>query len=205
MNCTNHGLCKYVSLDNDFICSCNSAYFKGAACQKDTRPCSSSPCLNDGTCVDESSSLFQNLTNKYNKTYICMCPQYYDGQNCELKLDLCQNETCSNNGNCIDNKNNVSCECYYLYEGAKCSSQSAELKTIKIVTFTSLIIAIIIIVSTYSLFFLCDLSKYCFRKRTLPNHKKANSKKKKKKQTGNKVKDLIAKSLRWWLLWLNAY
>lgn len=129
-------------------------------------------------------------------TYICQCPQYYDGQNCELKLDLCQNETCSNNGNCVDNKNSVSCECYYLYEGAKCSSQSTELKTIKIVSFTSLIIAIIIIVSTYCLFFSCDLSKYCFRKRTLPNHKKAKKKKKKNKQTGNKVKDLIANSLR---------
>ena len=188
VNCTNHGVCKYVSLDNNFICSCNSAYHIGTACQIDTRPCSLNPCLNDAACIDESSSLFQNLTNKYNKTYICMCPQYYDGPNCESKLDLCQNETCSNNGNCIDNKNNVSCECFYLYEGAKCSIQSVELELIKTVSFTSFMIAIIAIVSTYCLIFCCDVSKYCIKTKMFANRRKREV------NSRSKIKNLIYKN-----------
>ena len=155
VNCTNNGQCKYNSASNTFMCSCFLKYMSGYACQIDTRPCSSNPCLNNGTCVDYP---FSNSSSFY-----CLCDKYHRGAYCESEIDLCQNETCSNNGNCFGLNKLPKCKCFNMYLGDKCESESKELKTVKeIISFTT-ILAIVIIVLFYSSFVLMDMSKFCCR------------------------------------------
>lgn len=64
-------------------------------------PCSSTNCLNGGTCYNGS----------------CSCPPGYFGANCE-NYDPCINVTCYNNGTCIGG----TCDCPDGYGGADCST-----------------------------------------------------------------------------------
>ncbi|CAF0996917.1 unnamed protein product [Brachionus calyciflorus] len=97
-NCSGHGQCK-LSKDFKFICECFENY-AGSDCSLITLPCSSNPCLNNGTCIN-------NLTDS---SYTCDCQRdFYFGKNCEFKKDVCVNETCSKNGNCYDENNKAKC------------------------------------------------------------------------------------------------
>jgi hypothetical protein len=93
-------------------------------------------------------------------------------------VDLCANETCSNNGVC-KNKNWVAtCECFQMYSGDKCQTESAEMKAIKnTIRFTS-ILAILILLGFFLLFVLVDVCNFyeARRKKLLKKHKKPNSK-----------------------------
>ena len=176
-NCSNNGVCKFDLVNNKFICSCFSAYLTGAACQLDSRPCSSSPCLNNASCVDFTNANGYNMSSIFstNSTeFFCLCDKYHQGSYCESEINVCQNETCSGNGNCVDLNNQAKCECFSMYLGEKCDTQSAELKTVKtIISFTS-IIAIITVILFYSCILIMDVSRLCSRKA------KRNSKRNKK-------------------------
>ena len=153
VNCSNNGQCKFDSLINDFICSCNSIYLSGYACQIDTRPCSSNPCLNNATCVDYSNSSFS-----------CVCDMYHNGAYCESEIDICQNETCSSNGNCFDLNKLAKCKCFNMYSGERCELESNELKTAKQITSSVVIFAIAIISFFYIFVVLMDVSKLLCKK-----------------------------------------
>ena len=167
-NCSNNGVCKFDLVNNKFVCSCFSAFLTGSACQLDTRPCSSSPCLNNATCVDFTNANKFNMSSIFgtNSTdFYCLCDKYHQGSYCESEINVCQNETCSGNGNCVDLNNQPKCECFSMYLGEKCDTQSAELKTVKaIISFTS-IIAIITVISFYACFIVMDLMNF-FSKKT---------------------------------------
>ena len=169
-NCSNNGVCEFVN--SKFVCSCFSAYLTGAACQLDTRPCLSSPCLNNATCVDFTNANGYNMSSIFgaNSTdFSCLCDKYHQGSYCESEINICQNETCSGNGNCVDLNNQAKCECFNMYLGEKCDTQSTELKTIKtVISFTS-IIAIIIVILFYACFIIMDLTKFCSRKQKRKN------------------------------------
>lgn len=155
-NCSSHGKCKYLASLNSFKCECDS-FYSGYSCQQDIRPCSTQPCLNNGTCLEGNSS-----SNEFN----CDCGKYYYGARCENKVDLCQNETCSNNGNCIRmENNNVKCSCFYLFIGEKCQTVSEEKLIIKTFLKTSSIIAIVFITFIYVLFLINDILT-CFKGRS---------------------------------------
>ena len=178
VNCSNNGICSYDAGLNNFYCLC-AGYYTGQACQFDSRPCSSNPCLNNATCIDYTNSVSYNMTSIISSSnsseFYCSCSQYYTGTYCETKIDICQNETCSGNGNCIDKKSIPICECFALYQGDKCEIQSSELKAIKtIVTFTS-IIAIITVVSFYCCIVLLDISKYFMKNKEHENRHQVHS------------------------------
>ncbi|RNA23001.1 neurogenic locus notch -like protein [Brachionus plicatilis] len=116
INCSNNGKCFYDTKKNHLECKCFEN-FTGPSCQVDKRFCSSSPCLNNGTCIEDSQG------------FRCQCMKdYFFGNYCEKAIDLCANETCSKNGFCVVKKDfKVICKCLYLYSGEKCEIESAEI------------------------------------------------------------------------------
>ena len=163
VNCSNNGQCKFDSLINNFFCSCSSIYLSGYACQIDTRPCSSNPCLNNATCVDYSNSANYNMSSLLStnsSSFYCLCNQYHKGYFCELEIDVCQNETCSSNGNCFASNHMPKCKCFNMYSGDKCEFESSDLKTVKAMISFTTFLAIIIIVLFYCVFVLMDITKY---------------------------------------------
>ena len=155
VNCTNHGSCVFDSANNKFVCACD-AYYTGTACEIDTRPCSSSPCLNNATCVD----LFSNSSTS---VFSCECGISYEGVYCQNKINVCANETCSSNGVCEDVNSLPKCKCFSMYEGDKCSTQSNQLKTIQSLISMTSIIAIIVIVCFYLMIIVMDLITFFTR------------------------------------------
>ena len=153
-NCSQNGLCAYSATLNKFTCECDQ-YFTGPTCSIDIRPCSSKPCLNNGTCIEDLSDL---------SYYICDCGSFYEGVNCETKIDICQNETCSSHGKCIDDKNVPKCVCFSLYEGTYCEITSQSLKTIQSIISTCSIIAILTLISLYLFFIVMDIIRIFFMK-----------------------------------------
>ena len=153
VNCSNHGMCKY-SGNGTFTCACQGDY-GGKTCQQNLLPCSQSPCLNNGTCYQNSTSLNQTADS-----YYCECSPLYYGTNCEYKIDVCQNETCSSNGVCKDVNSIPTCQCFLNYYGDKCQTESSQQKTIKTVTSTASIIAIATLVAFYSLIVISDLMNF---------------------------------------------
>ncbi|CAF0853744.1 unnamed protein product [Brachionus calyciflorus] len=164
-NCSNNGKCNHDSILDKFFCVCNENYF-GSSCKIDLRPCSSNPCLNNGTC--------SNIKGDKTLNYECQCyGDYYSGRNCEVKIDVCLNETCSNKGQCFDLNHTPKCKCFSMYSGDRCEIESNNLKIIKNVIKLSSIIAIIILNIFYGLCLISDItSAFC-------NAKKMNRKKNK--------------------------
>lgn len=155
VNCSSNGLCKFVG-NKTFSCECKANY-AGQTCQQDIRPCSHSPCLNNGTCVSNVTS----TSSANNQSYVCYCPEFYYGNNCEQKVDVCQNETCSGNGNCMDVNSVPKCSCFAMYSGNNCEIESQEKQTVQKVTTSTSIIAIITLVLFYGLALISDIFDYC--------------------------------------------
>lgn len=148
-NCSNHGNCTFLNIKK-YICKCEK-FYSGQSCQVDLRPCSSKPCMNNGTCI-------QNLTSEI---FSCNCGEFYEGVNCEIKKNVCQNETCSKNGNCKDFDNQPKCSCFSLFLGDKCEIESNEKKIVKSVVTTASLIAIIVLTLFCLSCICCDLLSLC--------------------------------------------
>lgn len=150
VNCSNHGICYSDPVTNVIGCICDQN-FTGSACATDIRACSSSPCLNEGLCID----LFNNQTDSF--SYQCNCTQYYSGANCDTKIDICAGQECSNHGTCTDTNHTAVCDCYSNYSGDQCEIESESLKTAKKVIQSTSIIAIITLIMFYLLFVCSDI------------------------------------------------
>lgn len=72
-----HGICRDGRAD--YFCDCvkeGDKYYGGKNCSVELKGCSSSPCLNEGTC---SPYLVNEDQHKFN----CSCPNGYHGETCE--------------------------------------------------------------------------------------------------------------------------
>ena len=153
VNCTNNGVCT-ANEALKFVCVCKEN-FTGVFCNMDTRPCSSTICMKNGTCTDvvNSTGSFVDFNCS------CIYPNY--GRNCQLAIDLCANITCSNHGACKVNGSQTSCSCFSGFEGADCSVISKTYQAIKKTISATSIIACFCIGGFYSLILLSDLMELC--------------------------------------------
>jgi hypothetical protein len=153
-NCSNQGIC-VINLQQQYICVCNQ-YKTGVACQSDLRPCSSNPCLNNGTC--------SNLVNNNETSFQCICQNnLFYGTYCENKNDSCLNNTevcIKNQGYCIMNGTQPMCKCLMDYFGTKCEIMSTSLVVKNFIINASTIIAIIVLVCFIILVLCFDYTKY---------------------------------------------
>ncbi|XP_022809623.1 uncharacterized protein LOC111346613 [Stylophora pistillata] len=88
---------------NDVDCSTCHQY----TCKKDYDECSSSPCLNGGTCVNKK------------RNFTCICPRTHKGRTCE-EFEECSSNRCLNGGTCTDGINNYTCSCPSPFFGRRC-------------------------------------------------------------------------------------
>jgi len=61
--------------------------------------CSSEPCLNGGTCIDQINA------------YACQCEAGFSGAQCQTDVNECSSQPCLNAGSCVDAVNGFSCSC----------------------------------------------------------------------------------------------
>lgn len=61
-------------------------------CEGDIYDCLSSPCQNDGTCVERVDGI---------TGFQCRCPEPYIGHFCEIDSRGCGPEPCKNGGTCF--------------------------------------------------------------------------------------------------------
>ena len=70
--------------------------------------CSSSPCLNGGTCENTTDS------------YLCLCHPGFTGNKCETNIHACYGEICKNNGTFEIMVNSFYCICTEGFTGQRC-------------------------------------------------------------------------------------
>ncbi len=161
INCSNQGECIFSLKTNRYVCVCGS----NSSCQYNLRPCARYPCLNNGTCVENSAYLFK-----------CECVLNYNGTFCENELIVCtKNITCSKNGYCVKNGSLPLCKCFINYFGDQCEFESNFIKIVRSVTWTSLIICLVCIASFVLIIILNDLWSWRIRQENKRNNHKSNS------------------------------
>lgn len=79
--------------------------------------CTSDPCLNGGSCVDEHDG-FQ-----------CVCPVGYTGTRCQTNIDDCAHRPCLNGGTCLDGLESFTCRCVPGFLGTLCQTNVDDCRT----------------------------------------------------------------------------
>ena len=130
-----------------------STYFTGSSCQFDTRPCSSSPCLNNATCTNSLNATFASFE--------CQCQQTFYGLNCENQIDICQNVTCNDHGYCFkDHQSVAKCKCFTSFSGDECEIVSTYVQLVQSVQLTSSIICFVTLSLVVLLVIVNDVFNY---------------------------------------------
>lgn len=145
--CQNGGTCKESRGDN-YECQCHGR-FTGVACEIDTDPCASSPCLYGGRCrvvpeggdfacecVGPSLSgkrcefgrycspnpcIHGGICEEGNTGPICKCEGFM-GERCETDINECENNPCTNGGTCVNEVGTYRCICPPNMTGVNCGS-----------------------------------------------------------------------------------
>ncbi|XP_030844927.1 fibropellin-3-like isoform X2 [Strongylocentrotus purpuratus] len=99
----------------NFSCSCRPGFElhdDGFTCN-DIDDCSTTPCMNGGTCADGVN------------TFTCSCVDGYNGSMCETDIDECASDPCTNEEDCTDGLNMYTCACSLGFTGTPCAVPSS--------------------------------------------------------------------------------
>ena len=88
--------------------------------------CEASPCLNNGTCLEDSES------------FECDCRPGYVGPRCQDETDECESSPC-HHGACQDRQNDFHCDCQPGYEGKLCDIDTDDCQVTKPTILSSLL------------------------------------------------------------------
>ncbi|CAF0782126.1 unnamed protein product [Brachionus calyciflorus] len=132
-----------------YACVCKDGYI-GKYCDVKLIPCQSSPCFNNGNCIDSPDSLgficncpkgyfgnrcefnsdycsvyrpcgpYGSCRNLNGSNYECLCQPGITGKNCEVLINVCQSNPCLNLGTCISSINFYTCLCMPTHYGQNC-------------------------------------------------------------------------------------
>uniref|UniRef100_A0A915IUL4 Sushi, von Willebrand factor type A, EGF and pentraxin domain-containing protein 1 n=1 Tax=Romanomermis culicivorax TaxID=13658 RepID=A0A915IUL4_ROMCU len=119
-------------------------------CQHKVDYCSSQPCQNNATCINEGANYrcecklgFDGAHCEHNinecetkhlcgigtqscidliNDFKCVCKPGYTGEYCGTEIDECLSDPCQNNGTCIDGVASYSCQCLHGWTGSRCPS-----------------------------------------------------------------------------------
>ncbi|XP_028845065.1 protein eyes shut homolog isoform X2 [Denticeps clupeoides] len=105
--CLHNSTC-LTTADGTASCICRAG-FEGTHCEIDTNECSSSPCQNQGYCLDRVNH------------YSCVCKPGFSGTHCEEDINECASSPCQNGGICQDLVNSFRCNCQPGYFGPLCN------------------------------------------------------------------------------------
>ena len=132
VNCSNRGYCAISSITRLYQCVCLSS-FAGAKCQFNLDPCSTSQCLNNGTCLVKKNDSSQ---------FSCECTPTFYGEFCENQVDLCANHTCSSKGSCFVNTSTLQaeCKCFKGFYGLNCGLENEARQIVKYAQFSSILV-----------------------------------------------------------------
>ncbi|XP_078671849.1 MAM and LDL-receptor class A domain-containing protein 2-like [Branchiostoma floridae x Branchiostoma belcheri] len=86
----------------------------GACTSPEFNDCSSSPCLNNGVCVDGLGQ------------YSCTCTSGWYGNRCESNSVVCANSPCQNGGTCVPSGGSFICRCLVGWSGQYCQIDTNE-------------------------------------------------------------------------------
>ena len=158
-NCSNQGTCMYNTTLQLYVCLCQ-ANFIGSACQKDVRPCSQFPCLNNGLCSNVNTS----ADFATNATFTCDCLVNFNGDYCENEVNVCANVTCSGNGYCSKNGTIPMCNCFQDYFGDICQTEGSFIQVVRDVKWTSLVVFVLCMAFFVVTVILNDVWSYFIRR-----------------------------------------
>ena len=92
----------------------------------DIGECSSVPCQNNGTCVDEINRFSCNCTSAFTgalcETSRIVNQSSFFFQFFYLDVDECESGPCQNNGTCFDGVGTFTCQCVTGYTGDQCET-----------------------------------------------------------------------------------
>ncbi|XP_072908661.1 protein crumbs homolog 2-like isoform X1 [Hemitrygon akajei] len=97
-----------------YVCLCQRG-FTGENCSVNIDECESDPCMNGGTCEDQTDG------------FECQCAPGLTGVTCQTNIDECESSPCENGGTCEDGVADYTCHCPPMGEdgivwgGKRCS------------------------------------------------------------------------------------
>lgn len=78
---------------------------------EDVNECNNSPCLHNGTCINNNGS------------YGCICAEGWEDKTCDTDVNEClEIQPCQNNGTCTNTEGSYSCSCIEGWQGPNCEN-----------------------------------------------------------------------------------